>query len=90
MLLFAGIREQVFGFRDLRLVGLSFIGEKRSQKARLAGFASKCRVFEGNKTSELKVVPLLILEDSKERLRNSIRLRLSLLGQGRLVELRLV
>jgi hypothetical protein len=44
----------VLGFTVLRLTGLSFIGDQKSQNARLAGFASKCRAVEGSKTSKLK------------------------------------
>jgi hypothetical protein len=44
----------VFGFKVLRLTRISCIGEQRSQKARLTGFAGRCRAFEGTKTSELR------------------------------------
>jgi hypothetical protein len=44
----------VFDFTVLRLTGINCIGEQRSQKARLTGFAGECRAFEGSKTSKLK------------------------------------
>jgi hypothetical protein len=48
MRLSAGIQEQVLGFMVLRVARISCIGEKRSQEARLTGFAGECRASRGD------------------------------------------